>query len=288
MKLKLNHIYEQDCIDFIEKLRVPTFDIIVTSPPYNINKEYTTYKDNRDREIYLEWMRHVAEASFRILKEGGSFFLNVGGKPSDPKLPLDVAMEFAQVFVLQNVIHWIKHISIPRGTDNKAVDLNGDVAVGHFKPINSDLYLNQAHEYIFHFSKDGRTALDKRAIGVPYKDKSNINRWGGKQDIRDRGNVWFIPYDTKVGAYRNPMLHPAEFPVKLPYLCIKLHGVTPDILVYDPFMGIGSTAVACTKLGVSFVGTEIDKNYISIAEQRLKDSAMELHKRARQTKIETE
>lgn len=253
----------------MERMDAEIFDVIVTSPPYNINKAYSAYRDNRERRDYLDWMRRVAEAASRVLKENGSFFLNVGGKPSDPWLPIDVASEFRRFLTLQNVIHWIKHISIPGENQASSGSMNGDVSFGHFKPINSEQYLNQAQEHIFHFTKAGKTKLDKLAIGVPYQDKSNINRWSRKEDRRDRGNVWFIPYETKVGSAKNPMLHPAEFPVKLPYLCIKLHGIQDDTVVYDPFMGIGSTAVACSTLGVRYVGTEIDRNYIEIAGNRI-------------------
>jgi site-specific DNA-methyltransferase (adenine-specific) len=61
------------------------------------------------------------------------------------------------------------------------------------------------------------------------------------------------------------MQYKALFPEKLPYLCIKLHGVKPDMIVYDPFMGIGTTALACISLGVNYLGTEIDSEYVKVA-----------------------
>jgi len=112
--------------------------------------------------------------------------------------------------------------------------------------------------------------LDKLAIGVPYADKSNITRWKHGNTLRDRGNIWFIPYKTKNGNMR----HPCEFPVKLPEMCIMLHGISRNMLVFDPFMGIGSTALACKKLGVSCIGTEIDPEYVRIAYQRLYDGVL--------------
>ncbi len=268
-KKQFNTIYREDCLSFMGGIEGSIFDVMVTSPPYNINKGYSAYKDNKDRNEYIEWMKNIAKASYRVLKDDGSFFLNIGGKPSDPILPIEVAVQFAEVFKLQNVIHWIKHISVPKESNNNSPDAY--VSYGHFKPINSDLYLNQAQEYIFHFTKRGNTKLDKLSIGVPYQDKSNIERWSRKEDKRDRGNIWFIPYETKVGGFKNPILHPAEFPVKLPYMCIKLHGVSNDMVVYDPFMGIGSTALACKLIGVKYVGTEIDEKYIEIAEKRISD-----------------
>ena len=94
-------------------------------------------------------------------------------------------------------------------------------------------------------------------------------RWkAATEDRRDRGNTWFIPYDTIQSNIERP--HPATFPVRLPEMCIKLHGVSDkNILVVDPFCGIGSTAVACKKLGVSFVGFDIDKEYLDEAVTRV-------------------
>jgi len=194
-----------------------------------------------------------------VLDDRGSFFLNIAGTPSDPLLPLEVAQQFIKAgYVLQNTIHWIKSISFETEKSHRTI--------GHFKPIVSDRFLSDCHEYIFHFTKNGDVKLDKLAIGVPYQDKTNIGRWkSAKQDKRDRGNVWFIPYPTITES--RP--HPAVFPEKLPYLCIKLHGITPGMIVYDPFMGIGTTALACKKLGVNYIGTEIDDFYVKIAEKNL-------------------
>jgi site-specific DNA-methyltransferase (adenine-specific) len=254
----------------MEKLDEKNVDVIVTSPPYNLKKKYTKYQDDIKRIEYLEWLRKVAEASSRILKDDGSFFLNFGGRPSDPWLAFDVAREFNKFYHLQNVIHWIKHISLPKDSSVKTNSLNGDVSYGHFKPINTNTYLNQCQEYIFQFTKEGKHQLDKLSIGVPYQHKSNVTRWKEKRDMRDRGNVWFIRYENKQGGFE-PILHPAVFPEKLPYLCIKLHGIRDNILVYDPFIGIGTTALACLSLGVNYVGTDIDENYIEISRRRIKE-----------------
>jgi site-specific DNA-methyltransferase (adenine-specific) len=115
--------------------------------------------------------------------------------------------------------------------------------------------------------------LDKLSVGVPYQDKTSIGRWKAtKQDRRDRGNTWFIPYDTIQKRKDRP--HPASFPVRLPEMCIKLHGLKDDMVVLDPFMGIGSTAVVSSKLGVSFVGFEIDKEYIDETIFRLSSTGV--------------
>lgn len=179
----------------------------------------------------------------------------------------DVVERFKDAgFQLQNPIHWIKSISIEKADVGKSNAKYDDYSVGHFKPIRSERFLTNLQEYVFHFTKGGTVKLDKRAIGVPYQDKTNIGRWkSATEDKRDRGNVWFIPYPT----INESRPHPAVFPRKLPYLCIKLHGVKPGIVVYDPFMGIGTTALACIHLGVNYLGTEIDGDYIKIANETI-------------------
>ncbi len=245
-----------------------SIDIVVTSPPYNIGINYNTYKDDLPRKDYLFWLRQVSGEIKRVLKDGGSFFLNIGNKPKDQWIAWDVAFSLREDFVLQNVIHWVKSIAINKQDVGKYPNIIGDVAVGHFKPIVSNRFLNDCHEYIFHFTKEGNTVLDKLSVGVPYQDKTNIGRWKtAKQDRRDRGNTWFIPYDTIQKKTERP--HPATFPVKLPEMCIKLHGLREDLVVMDPFLGIGSTAVASSRLGVSFIGFEIDKEYIDETISRI-------------------
>ena len=192
-----------------------------------------------------------------------------------------VAEEFREFFKLQNVIHWIKSIAIPKEDVGNYPNITGDIAVGHYKPTHGNRYLHNSHEYIFHFTKKGNVELDLLAIGVPYQDKSNVDRWKReKKDLRSRGNTWFIPYETiRDRVTQRP--HPSTFPVKLPEMCIKLHGVSKTRLVLDPFMGIGSTAVACKRLGVPCVGFEIDQTYLDVARDRLlKDG-----KKARQGRL---
>jgi site-specific DNA-methyltransferase (adenine-specific) len=260
--------YLKDCIAGLkENIKNKSADVVVTSPPYNIGTSYRSYKDQLPREKYLRWMEEVGIAVKEVLKDGGSFFLNIGNKPKDPWIAWDVAFVLRKHFVLQNIIHWIKSIAIDKVEVGNYPNIAGDIAVGHFKPIVSNRFLNDCHEYIFHFTKYGDVHLDKLAVGVSYQDKTNIERWNaaGKKDIRDRGNIWFIPYQTIQNRSRQRP-HPATFPIKLPERCIRLHGNTK--LVIDPFVGIGSTAVAAMHLGISFAGFEIDKEYLNAAIDR--------------------
>jgi site-specific DNA-methyltransferase (adenine-specific) len=256
--------YLGDCVAVMPALGAAV-DVIVTSPPYNLGVKYRTYDDQMPREEYLRWTSRWAAAAAAVLRPDGSLFLNVGHKPTDPWVAMDVAQAVRQHLRLQNLIHWVKSIAI----DER------DLAVGHYKPINSDRFLNDCHEFIFHFSPTGRTRLDRKAIGVPYQDKSNVSRWkAAAADVRCRGNAWFIPYET-IQSRDRERPHPATFPARVPEMCIKLHGRSRASLVVDPFVGLGSTAVACARLGVNFIGVDLDKHYLREAVDRTRAALKE-------------
>ncbi len=94
---------------------------------------------------------------------------------------------------------------------------------------------------------------------------------GGAGGLRCRGNTWFIPYET-IQNREHERPHPATFPPKLPEYCVRLHGLTRIRLVMDPFLGLGSTAVACAELGVSFLGVELDRAYLEEAVARVRQT----------------
>ena len=249
---------------------------IVTSPPYNLGIRYRSYDDRRPREQYLEWTRAWVAAAAATLSESGSLFLNVGSKPKDPWVALDIAQAVRPYLRLQNTVHWIKSIVIEREAAGEATGLDRDLAVGHYKPINSDRFLNDCHEFVFHFTPGGDTPLDRRAIGVPYQDRSNIGRWkAAAGGLRCRGNAWFLPYET-INSRERDRPHPATFPERLPEYCLRLHGLERLALVVDPFLGLGSTAVVCAKLGVDFVGIELDAGYLEEAVARSRRAIEEL------------
>jgi site-specific DNA-methyltransferase (adenine-specific) len=261
-----------DCVDVFRQQKAQSVDVIVTSPPYNLGIEYNQYEDSLSREAYLSWTGTWIAAAARVLRPEGSLFLNVGAKPSEPWTALDVAQAARPHLRLQNVIHWIKSIAIDRDAAGTAAGLSRDLAVGHYKPINSDRFLNDCHEFIFHLTPLGSTRLDRLALGVPYQDESNIRRWrAAAEGLRCRGNTWFIPYDTIQRRDRDRP-HPATFPPKLPEQCLRLHGIARGMLVMDPFVGLGSTAVACARLGVDFIGSDIDETYLAEAVQRTREA----------------
>jgi site-specific DNA-methyltransferase (adenine-specific) len=192
---------------------------------------------------------------------------------------VDVANVLRRYFVLQNDIDWIKSIFIPRkylGKKNHKIILE-DTTIGHSDPISSNRFLRINRENIFHFTKTGNVQIDRLAVGAPYQDKSNIGRYNDI-DLTDAGNTWFIPHKTIQDKSERP--HPATFPIELPLKCIMLHGSggidsTKPLSVLDPFCGIGSTAIACRRIGVSFVGFDIDKRYLDEAVIRVMKELVE-------------
>jgi site-specific DNA-methyltransferase (adenine-specific) len=172
---------------------------------------------------------------------------------------------------LQNVLHWIKSIAVDRDAAGAGASLKRDLAIGHYKPINSERFVNDCHEFVFHFTPSGRTRLDRLALGVPYQDRSNITRWeAARGGLRCRGNTWFLPYDTIQNRDKDRP-HPATFPARLPDFCLRLHGLSRSGLVADPFLGLGSTAVAAAALDVNFVGIELDEDYLAEAIARTRN-----------------
>jgi site-specific DNA-methyltransferase (adenine-specific) len=260
--------YLGDCLEVLRTFDPGAVSVVVTSPPYNLGVQYRSYDDSLPRQHYLEWSEAWIKAAARALDPAGSLFLNVGAKPTDPWTAMDVAQSARKHLHLQNTIHWIKSIAIDRESAGAAADLERDLAVGHYKPINSDRFVNDCHEFIFHFSPGGRTKLDRRALGVPYQDASNIARWRtGGENRRCRGNTWFIPYQT-IQSRDKDRPHPATFPPRVPEYCLRLHGLARVSLVMDPFLGLGSTAVAAAELGLDFVGVEMDEHYLNEAIER--------------------
>ncbi|MDX1950639.1 MAG: site-specific DNA-methyltransferase [Verrucomicrobiota bacterium] len=249
-------------------------DIVVTSPPYNLGIKYSNYNDARTRNEYLNWSREWAGEVKSVLNENGSFFLNLGSSPSNPLIPHELIVALKELgFVLQNTFHWIKSITVETKQGEQ-------VSAGHFKPIHSTRFVNDCHEYVFHLTKNGRIPLNRLAIGVPYSDKSNIKRWAHTQgkDVRCRGNNWFIPYKTILSRSKERP-HPATFPVALAVNCIKVHGFRLDLVMLDPFLGIGHSALAALECGIQrFIGFEIDPEYVRVANDMLRAAVNERHR----------
>lgn len=254
-------LYHGRAEDTLNHFGSDSFDLIVTSPPYNLEVAYPGYEDRLPYDQYLHWMNEVFDTLQAVLTRGGSLFLNMGASPSQPWIALDVAQLARDYFVLQNQIIWVKSVSI------------GERTWGHSRPINSPRFLNHNFEHLFHFSTGGNAPLNRLAVGVPYQDKQNLTRGtrGQHGDVRCAGDVWFVPYAT-VQSRREKGGHPAIFPPELVERCLKLAGATPATRILDPFCGTGTVAVAARKLGLKSTGIDICATSLEYARERLRFS----------------
>jgi site-specific DNA-methyltransferase (adenine-specific) len=267
MATRIN-IIPGDCLTGMSQIPENSVDLVVTSPPYNLGIKYDTYEDKSERSSFIAWCLDWAAEVKRLMQDDASFFLNLGAAPKNPLLPHQLLLALTQaddpLFTLQNTFHWVKSISVETRQGET-------ISTGHFKPINSKRYVNDCHEYIFHLTKSGNVPLERRAAGVPYSDKSNINRWGhtGGEDKRCRGNNWFIPYDT-INNRDKERPHPATFPIGLVEQCIRIHGKAEHTNMLDPFNGIGTSAIAAHRMKIaSYTGFDIDKGYLATTHERL-------------------
>lgn len=250
----------KDCLVGMQELADNSIDICITSPPYNLNISYGSYNDNLPRDRYLVWLSSVFKELTRVIKDDGHFWLNVGYSNVDPWIAMDVANVARDHFILQNNIAWVKSIYVANKTS------------GHFKPINSTRFISPTWENLFHFTKTGAAKLNRLAVGVPYEYYNSNLRNGKTQEtkpnLRCRGNSWFVPYDTISNTKKERGGHPATFPVSLVRQALQISDITEGT-VLDPFMGTGTSAIAAINLGLSYIGFDIDSNYVEFANSRI-------------------
>jgi len=259
-----------DCLAGLKDIANGSASTIITSPPYNLNIKYGSYCDNKQYDEFLNWLGSVWKEIFRVLSNEGHFFLQVGGTATSPLIPWHILEKALEVgFVLQNEIVWVKNITIDKTDEPGTLFKNTrPMSYGQFKPINSDRFLNHTHEFIFHLTKTGKVNINRLSVGTLLKWESNVKRFNHSEPIRCRGNCWFIPYET-IQNQKDKHNHPAIFPVALPEMCIKLSAIAPQSLVIDPFVGIGSTLIACEKTNMIGLGFDVDNNYVSSANEWL-------------------
>lgn len=217
-----------------------SFGCVVTSPPYNIGVDYGAVGDRMTPAEYSEFTQDWVGEALRLAPV---LVVNFGAPSSNVENLGRFICDLSSRGKIQAHIVWVKSISSDQFTG------------GHFKPVNSDRFLNNVHESVFIVSRTGRYALDRLAVGVPFADKSNIARFAGNggRDLRCRGNVWYLPYETRLARKS----HPATYPQKLAEMMIKITGCRGRVL--DPFVGSGTTLRAADALGLDSVGIDLRK-----------------------------
>jgi site-specific DNA-methyltransferase (adenine-specific) len=216
--------------------------LMITSPPYNVSKEYD---EDLSLKEYLQLLENSFKETFRVLVNGGRACINVANLGRKPYIPLSDYISQMMIdigFNMRGEIIW-----------NKAASASPSTAWGSWQSAANPI-LRDIHEYILIFSKGDY----KREKG---KKENSITK---EQFMEWTKSIWTMNAESarRIG-------HPAPFPEELPYRLIQLYSFKGDI-VLDPFMGSGTTAVAAIKSERKFVGYDISQEYIDLAEKRLK------------------
>ncbi len=215
--------------------------LMVTSPPYNVQKEYD---EDLTLEEYRDLLHVVFEETYRVLVTGGRACINVANLGRKPYLPLHalIIQDMLDIgFLMRGEIIW-----------DKAASASPSTAWGSWQSASNPV-LRDVHEYILVFSKE-----------------SFSRKREGKEDTIERDSflewtksIWAFP---AVSAKR--IGHPAPFPEELPRRLIDLYTFKNDV-VLDPFCGSGTTCLAAFRLGRQYIGYEINPQYKQLAEKRL-------------------
>ena len=215
--------------------------LMVTSPPYNVSKEYD---EDLSLKEYLQLLRNVFAETYRVLVYGGRACVNVANLGRKPYIPLSDYISHMMIkigFKMRGEIIWAK-----------GAGAGVSMAWGSWQSASNPV-LRDTHEYILVFSKG---AFDR-------KKEDRENTITKEQFMEWTKSVWTMnPESAK------KVKHPAPFPVELPYRLTQLYTFKGDV-VLDPFMGSGSTAIAALKSERKYIGYDIDPEYIKIAEERI-------------------
>jgi len=237
----LNKIFCKSSEDMSE-LPSNSVHLVVTSPPYNVGKEYD--KD-LDLNEYREFLKRVFREVKRVLVPGGRLCINIANLGRKPYLPLHayIIQDMLDLgFLMRGEIIW-----------NKAGGGSPSTAWGSWLSAKNPTLRDQ-HEYILVFSKDTFTRQN------PFGRKSTISR---EEFLEFTKSVWTFP-----AVSAKEIGHPAPFPVELPYRLIQLYTFEGEV-VLDPFMGSGQTAIAALKSKRFYVGYEIVSEYVELAQKRI-------------------
>lgn len=237
-------IRNNDCLKQMKNIESNSIDLIMTSPPYNCNIPYRSYKDDLPWNEYLDWCYNWLEQSYRILKDDGRIAINVLVQMGIENNSIRVSPMKQFMNIMQKIGFHI--MATPVWLDNQKSKLT---AWGSWMSASCPYIYNPTQVIIIAY-KNSRKKLNKGQNTI------------SKQDfIHACSGIWRIKPDNK-------SLTIATFPVELPKLAIELLTYKNDI-VLDPFNGSGSTAIACLLTERNYIGIELDEEYCKISKNRI-------------------
>lgn len=260
-------IFQGDCLQSMKKLPDGVVDLTVTSPPYNIGKEYEEIKNLDD---YLRWCGAWISENYRITKSSGAFWLNLGylEVPEKAKaIPIPYLLWDKISFYLIQEIVWNYGAGVACRT--------------RFSPRNEKFlwYVKNKDNYVFNLD-------DVRDQDVKYPNQKKNGKLKCNPLGKNPSDVWQIPKVTsgknRSSSERTP--HPAQFPIALIERIIKASSNPGDIIL-DPFMGSGSTAEAAINTGRLVIGFELEKTYIDYASERIENFFIQRDRESAQQKL---
>ncbi len=261
--MQLDTIYCADC-RALRAVDDGSVQLIVTSPPYNVGKEYAQHRDAMELREYLAFLNDVWQECARVLCPGGRLAVNIANTGRKPYLPLNayIAQQLIDLgLLMRGEIIWDKGPSVGIST-----------AWGSFARASNPT-LRDVHEYILVFCKESykleQTSGKESGIENLEFVEWTKSVWRSPQEqIADsEKSLWRFDTLSKKRD-RNAPDHPAPFPLDLPLRLILLYTNIGDV-VLDPFMGSGTTALAAKMTQRHYVGYEIDPKYCRIAEERI-------------------
>jgi DNA modification methylase len=266
-----NRILEGDCREVLPELPEAAVDLIITSPPYADQRRHTYGGVHPDE--YVGWFLPTSEQLLRVLKPAGSFILNikervVAGERHTYVLELIIALR-KQGWLWTEEYIWHKKNCHPGKWPNRFRDA-WERCLHFTKQKNFSMYQDEVmvpmgdwrHSRLRNLSETDKRRDNSR---VQSGFGKKISNWVGRE-LAYPTNV--LPLATECGN-RN---HSATFPVELPSWFIRLF-TQPGDMVLDPFIGSGTTAIACVELDRKYVGIETNPDYIQVAHQRLENTA---------------
>ena len=241
-------IYQEDILKF-SSLPKESVDLIITSPPYNVDIHYNSHSDDLSYEDYLEFTQKWIKKCFDFAKKEGRFLLNI---PLDKNKGGQKSVG-ADITKIAKDIGWKYHSTIIWNEGN----ISRRTAWGSFMSASAPYVIAPVELILVLYKESWKKTGGSR--------KNDIT----KQEFMDWTNgIWSFNGQNKKGAGG----HPAPFPIELPKRCIKLFSFIDDI-VFDPFLGSGSTLIASSLYNRKGIGVDIDKQYCDIAINRLQQEA---------------